>query len=263
MKGEMALRVLVVALVVGAVFGAGRGPASADHGWRDYHWPHSGAEARVRIVDSVTNEWNATLNQAVDRWNRSVVLRGVIDAGDLSGRRSCTPARRTVRVCNDAYGTSGDWNRVVGLTTIRADAAGHILEAKVQFNESYLDSNSPDFRYLNDPTAWREVVCHELGHAFGLDHNSGNGSCLRAVIAPGGFFPTPNGHDYEQLEINYHRGRNDPRGSAAPATEETIADGPPRLDPGHDDDHTVRVRDLGNGETEVTIIRRVPKQRTG
>ena len=257
----MTLRVLVAAVVAAALLGPGSRPAAADHGWGNYHWARSGDEARVQVVDSVTSEWDATLQRAVARWNRSPVLRGVIAAGSVDDRRSCTAVPGKIRVCNAAYGTSDVWNGTVGLTTIRTDSAGHLLQAQVRLNETYLKSRSSGYGYLNDPTAWREVVCHELGHAFGLDHNDGSGSCLRAVIRPGGFFPNPNGHDYDQLLIQYHQNRTDGRTSLAPTTEETIPGGPqsPQTHE-HGDDHIVRVRDLGNGVTEITIIRRVPEQ---
>jgi len=268
MRGGTAVRRWVAGLAVLLLLGAGPGPAAANHGWtyngKLLHWAHAGAEARVRIVDSLTSEYDASLNAAVTKWNESSVLQNAVVAGDAgSGTRSaCAYVAGRIHVCNYAYGTGGGWYRTVGLTHLITDANGHILRARVQLNESYLKATSSTYGYLNDPTAWREVLCHELGHAFGLGHQgSSSGSCLRATITPS-FVPTPNRHDYDQLRSSYHAGRTD--GTATTAAGEATA---PAGHDAHPDDtgtatETVRVRDLGHGLTEFTFVRRVPGRPT-
>jgi hypothetical protein len=266
MQESIGRRLLVASVVVALLSGAGAPSAAASHGWtyngKYVHWPHAGAEAQPVVVRSLSAEWSTPLNRAVAGWNRSAVLQASVVSGSLDGRSTCDYVAGRIRVCNAAYGATG-W---VGLTSVVWDSSGHILRARVKMNETYLKATSSGYGYLNDPTAWREVLCHELGHAFGLDHQSStSGSCLRPRISPS-FVPKPNAHDYGQLRTNYHAGRVDGTTTSA-ATAETAEPAEPA---GHDHrhgtdlpdgaDHTVRVRDLGNGETEATIVRRAPER---
>jgi hypothetical protein len=107
---------------------------------------------------------------------------------------------------------------------------------------------------MNDPIARQEVVCHELGHALGLQHIAN--SCLRSRITSDLRW-YPNAHDYAQLETSYHAGSGESaaRSPVGHATHEDAAAGEPPQE-----SHVLSVRDAGNGEKEVTFIRRVYEQ---
>jgi hypothetical protein len=70
-------------------------------------------------------------------------------------------------------------------------------------NDTYF--NTPQYNTV----AWRNLVmCQEVGHAFGLDHQDENmtnpnlGSCMDYTNSPNSN-QHPNPHDYEQLELIY------------------------------------------------------------
>ena len=89
---------------------------------------------------------------------------------------------------------------------------GHIEQAIVKLSDVNL--LTPGSRY-NTP-GWRQyVVCQEIGHTLGLDHQDENtsnanlGSCMDYTEDPDGLIhhqeanDRPNEHDYEQLEAIY------------------------------------------------------------
>jgi hypothetical protein len=106
-----------------------------------------------------------------------------------------------VEVCNARYGNNG-W---LGVAQIWISGS-HITKGNVKLNDTYFNTA----RY-NTP-AWRRfVMCQEVGHAFGLDHQDENfsngnlGSCMDYTSDPDGppSNEHPNAHDYEQLEMIY------------------------------------------------------------
>jgi hypothetical protein len=115
-----------------------------------------------------------------------------------------------VEVCNAAYGQNG-W---LGLAQIWIYRPNHIYQGTTKLNDTYF--NSPQY----NTAAWRQtVMCQEVGHTFGLDHqderfnNPNLGTCMDYTNDPdggaGGASATdpsnlhPNQHDYDQLETIY------------------------------------------------------------
>jgi hypothetical protein len=114
-----------------------------------------------------------------------------------------------VEVCNAKYGQNG-W---LGIASIWANG-DHITQGTTKMNDTYFN-----MAQYNTP-AWRQfVMCQEVGHTFGLDHQDetfGNynlGTCMDYTNAPAGgtvggfnYGPSnehPNTHDYDQLVTIY------------------------------------------------------------
>jgi hypothetical protein len=87
----------------------------------------------------------------------------------------------------------------------------HITQGTTKMNDTYY---SPGSKY--DTPIWRAaVVCQEVGHTFGLDHQDTNqdnanlGSCMDYTHDPDGTAKSelnnehPNLHDFEELAIIY------------------------------------------------------------
>ena len=115
---------------------------------------------------------------------------------------SCSPTAGRIEVCNHTYGNTG-W---LGLAQIWISGGSHIAQAITKVNDTYFDT--PQY---NTP-AWRRLVmCQEVGHGFGLDHQDENfsnanlGSCMDYTSDPDGppSNEHPNQHDYDQLESIY------------------------------------------------------------
>jgi hypothetical protein len=104
-------------------------------------------------------------------------------------------------VCAASYGNNG-W---LGLAQIWVASGGHITRGVVKVNDFYYSMP----KYNN--ATWRAmVVCQEVGHVFGLDHQDESGAdfhtCMDYANNPDADNMHPNTHDYEQLAAIYaHR----------------------------------------------------------
>jgi hypothetical protein len=171
--------------------------AYASHWWGGYHWARTGNPFMLNVGDNVTSAWDSYLDTTVQDWSVSAVLDLVKVAGGTTPRK-CRPTSGRVEVCNEKYGNNG-W---LGIASVWASGS-HITQASVKLNDTYFNTAA-----YNTP-AWRNLVmCQEVGHTLGLDHqdeNFGNtalGTCMDYSSNPD---PNqhPNTHDYEMLETIY------------------------------------------------------------
>jgi hypothetical protein len=147
----------------------------------------------------VSSAWDTYLDQAISDWNPSSVLNLTKVAGQAKG--NCRPTSGRIEVCNKAYGSNG-W---LGIAQIWASGS-HITQGVAKMNDTYFNTAQ-----YNTP-AWRRLVmCQEIAHDFGLDHQDENfnnpnlGSCMDYTSDPDGppSNEHPNAHDFQQLEIIY------------------------------------------------------------
>lgn len=189
-------------LMSSLVFAAFPTLASASHSWGSYHWARTGNPFSLMLGDNVSSAWDAYLATASTDWTFSSVLNTTIAAGGTtSDPRKCRPTSGRVEVCSASYG--GAW---LGLAQIWVSGS-HIYQATTKVNDFYF--NKPKY---NTP-AWRRfVMCQEVGHVFGLDHQNESfydanlGSCMDYTSNPLGppSNEHPNAHDYQQLELIYN-----------------------------------------------------------
>lgn len=234
------LNVLLISLSLGVA------PAVtyADHSWGNYHWARTANPFTLQLGDNVSAGWEGYLNLASTDWTNSSVLNTtVVPGGTASDPKKCRPRAGRIEVCSASYG--GAW---LGLAQIWI-SGNHIYQGTTKVNDFYFSKAK-----YNTP-AWRSLVmCQEIGHNFGLDHQDENfsnvnlGSCMDYTSNPAGN-EHPNAHDYGQLETIYN---GDPDGSttiaqiaakAPPAMNEIDFEGPGqwgRL-----------VRSTNRGQTEV------------
>jgi hypothetical protein len=170
---------------------------SANHSWNGYHWARTANPFTVPLGDNVASNWDGFLDTASSDWSKSTVLNTSVIGGQAKGK-NCRPSPGGVEVCNGSYGNNG-W---LGIAQIWVSGK-HITQGSVRLNDTYFDTP----KYNTD--AWRQlVVCQEVGHTFGLDHqdedfdNRPLGTCMDYSNDP-----TPNQHpdqhDYDELAIIY------------------------------------------------------------
>ena len=181
--------------------------ASASHSWGPYHWARTANPFTLKLGDNVSSAWDAYLGTTSSNWTLSSVLDTTIVPG--LGGRNCQANPGRVEVCNRKYGSNG-W---LGLAQIWINGS-HITQALTKLNDTYFNTST-----YNTP-AWRRLVmCQEIAHDFGLDHqdeifnNVNLGSCMDYTNDPNGGSggavnndPSneyPNSHDYVQLETMY------------------------------------------------------------
>jgi hypothetical protein len=180
------------------MFALAASPVSVDasHSWGNYHWARSSNPKTINVIDSMTTSWDDNLNVANSDWNASSVLNVVRESGSTttSTRRNCRPVAGKVRACNYTYGNNG-W---LGVAQIWASGS-HITQGTAKMNDSYLASSG----YTE--TARQHVICQEIGHVWGLDHQDESGADLNTCMdyADALDNPHPNAHDYAQLESIY------------------------------------------------------------
>src|SRR3990172_332658 len=177
--------------------------ALANHSWGNYHWSRAANPFTLRVVDSMTSAWDAYLTEAKNDWSASSVLDLSAETGSIAKnqRGQCKPVAGKIRACNYAYGSNG-W---LGLAQIWV-SGNHITQGTAKVNDTYFNTST-----YNTP-AWRRLVmCQEIAHDFGLDHqdedfsNPNLGSCMDYTSDPDGppSNEHPNQHDYDQLETIY------------------------------------------------------------
>jgi len=209
---------LLVAVAPLLLVGLFSHPVNADNSWGKYHWNISSEASGtnpLKLGDNLTGLWGISLGIASGRWNEATlvdpdentvpVLRNEVDGG-LSNS-NCDPVRDRIEVCNDNYGNNG-WLGIASIWATRG-RSNHIVQAVVKVNDYYFA--------IGDDALRDYVMCQEVGHTFGLDHqdttfNTKNlGSCMDYTSDPAGtssdFGPLdnryPNEHDYDEMRKIY------------------------------------------------------------
>ena len=170
--------------------------ASASHAWGNYHWARTSNPFTLQLGDNLSSAWDPYLATTSSDWNLSSVLDTTIVAGQ--GGRNCKSTSGRVEVCNRTYGKNG-W---LGLAQIWVSGS-HITKGLTKVNDTYFNTST-----YNTP-AWKNLVmCQEVGHNFGLDHQDENfsnpnlGTCMDYTSSPL-TNQHPNQHDYDMLEQIY------------------------------------------------------------
>ena len=184
------------------------GPASATHSWNGYHWAWNGFPAAIPLMlgNNVGSTWTPYLETASNDWstypapNWQVFNTTIVSGG--ANPKPCKAANGMVQVCAAKYGYTG-W---LGVAQIWITGS-HITKGTVKLNDSYFSLSTYNQSY------WRQmVVCQEVGHTFGLDHqdtdvtNTNLGTCMDYTNNPLGPPDNqhPNNHDYEELDTVYN-----------------------------------------------------------
>lgn len=174
------------------------GPAAlADHAWSTYHWARTSNPFTLALGDNVSAAWDAHLATTASDWSVSPVVDLTVVPGSAVPK-TCKPKAGRVEVCNSKYGRNG-W---LGIASVWASGS-HITQGTVKLNDTYY--NTAQY----DTPAWRNLVmCQEVGHTIGLDHqdegfsNPNLGTCMDYTSSPESN-QHPNAHDYEMLETIY------------------------------------------------------------
>ncbi len=170
--------------------------AQATHSWGSYHWARTSNPFTIKVIDSMTPSWDGKLDTAIKDWDKSSVIDVVKEDGDSSNktRKRCAAVTGKVRACNATYGNNG-W---LGVAQIWAQG-NHIVKGTAKMNDSYLASSN-----YYEPNR-QHVICQEIGHVWGLDHQDESGADLNTCMDYSDALdnPHPNAHDYDQLDTIY------------------------------------------------------------
>jgi hypothetical protein len=196
-------RIFLAAAAIIAVAAVSAPAAFANHSWNGYHWARTANPFTVKLGDSVSGPWDSMLRTASSDWSKSTVLDTTIVASSTRPKPcKATPGR--VEVCSASYGNTG-W---LGVASIWLQSGTkHIVQGTVKNNDYYFGSSS--YQY-NNTAEMLHVLCQEVGHTFGLDHQSETGTSLNTCMdyyhntsASDTKSTHPNQHDYDELATIY------------------------------------------------------------
>jgi hypothetical protein len=229
-----ALTGLALAASIAAAFCAA--PAFATHSWHGWHWARTANPFTVKLGDNLSTGWKSYLGTASSDWTRSTVL----DTRIVPGRAAagCGATAGQDEICNAAYGYYG-W---LGIAYVWLSGL-HITQGTVKLNDTYFGNPRWNNTYLR-----QHVICQEIGHTFGLDHQVSPTSrtCMdnqNGLSDPA--FIHPNQHDYDELRIVYSH--NDSSSTVAPAASAAAAQSGWASE-------SVFIADLGGGDRLATWI---------
>lgn len=196
---------LIGLLLLGASFTT---KVFANNSWGKYHWDKSTADSTSNplvLGDNLSSSWDSSLTDASSDWNLSV-LKNQVSSG--TSNASCDPTYGQVEVCNSAYGNNG-WLGIASIWATRGKS-NHIVQGVVKLNDTYFNTSQYNTQ------AWKNLVmCQEVGHTFGLDHQDENfsnvnlGTCMDYTNDPDGSLydqldnQHPNQHDLDELKEIY------------------------------------------------------------
>jgi hypothetical protein len=177
--------------------------ASANHSWGGYHWARTSNTFTLKLGDNVSGTWDSLLVKASSDWSQSTILDTTIVSGGAKNPKSCRPTSGRIEVCSANYGNNG-W---LGLAQIWITGGVHVTQGVVKNNDYYFGASS--YQY-NNTAEMQHVICQEIGHTFGLDHQSTDGSSLNTCMdyyhntsASDTKSTHPNAHDYQELATIY------------------------------------------------------------
>jgi len=181
--------------------------ALATHSWNNYHWARTTEQFNLHLGDNLTSDdWRWHLSNASSDWNSPTndpkftpIMTSIVTGG---ANRRCSMVKGTTQVCNGKYGNNG-W---LGLATIYISGE-HITQGSAKMNDTYFTSSK-----YNNTNEKQHVMCQEVAHTFGLDHQSTNGSSLNTCMdyfsntganAGSTLSTKPNAHDFDELATIY------------------------------------------------------------
>ncbi len=202
--------------------------ATATHSWGGYHWARTTPQFTLKLGNNLTSAvWINHLSATSSDWNsgNSAVLTAVVNG---QSNKRCSMVSGTTQVCNGTYGNNG-W---LGLASINITGGVHITQGSAKLNDTYFNTST-----YNNPNERKHVMCQEIAHTFGLDHQSTDGSSQNSCMdyfsntganATSTLSTTPNAHDFEQLNLIYAHldGTTTVSATAAASSANDIGDDP-------------------------------------
>jgi hypothetical protein len=185
---------VVLALSIGFVVQAA--PSQATHRWLHLHWGRSSNPFTLTYQANVSSTWTSLVSKVIGEWdNVAQYSPGAFDVVNL-----VQGGGAKLKIESGNYGANG-W---FGIAEVSFEIlTGHIVDASVKVNDFYFTGQ------YNTTAARDHVLCQEVGHTLGLDHNElpflFGPSCMdddnSTLNDPA--FQTPNDHDADQLNTIY------------------------------------------------------------
>jgi predicted Zn-dependent protease len=215
------------------------GTAASDVNGTGKFWPFHRTPVTVSFGDNLSNQWERYFRKALAQWNQSDVVQGKSVRGSTNSAQ-CNAKNNTVQVCDSTYGTNTGW---LGLTSLNYKG-NLITSATVEINDSFFNQQQ-----YNDPVARQHTICHEMGHAFGLDHVTYK-SCMNPSDTSVFNYDKPGNRDFKTLDQIYSKANQQAAGAAVAGPSGELELPQAALDPYE----TVTSQRQPDGTTVVTYV---------
>ena len=202
-------RVVIIGLALSATAGSFALIANANNSWSGYHWARTANPLALKLGNNTSGTWTSLLATVSSDWSKSTVLDTTVVSGGTNGTKgrytpkNCIPTLGRDEICNANYGPTG-W---LGVAQVWVYSNGHIAQGTVKNNDYYFGNST--YQYNNEAEKLH-VICQEIGHTLGLDHQSTDGSSLDTCMDyyhninnTDALSTHPNQHDYDELGIIY------------------------------------------------------------
>ena len=245
----MLRRLTAITAVLAVASGLAAASASASHSWGGYHWARTANPFTIKLGDNVASTWDSYLGTTSTDWSASAVLDTTIVPGSAANKR-CQAKSGQDEICNGTYGQNG-W---LGIASIwLASGTTHITQGTVKLNDTYFA-----MAQYNNSSEKEHVMCQEVGHTFGLDHQSTDGSSLNTCMdyysnksSSDTLSIHPNQHDYDELVTIYSHGDSS---TTIGSTIGTLPDAVPSWAQASKVSESRYVDHLANGDTLITWV---------
>jgi len=159
---------------IGLIFGG-----TAEGSYLGVKW-HSGKH--LIIYDTTSHpQWTDALNAAAQDWNQSPYVKFTVVKADDCGHT------HAVTVCE----FDSPYPPYYAFARIYVRNGQWIANVEIMLNDHEVD-------WTRDSTVYQRTLCHELGHALGLDYDP---NAADSCMGNGGAHPGV--HDYEELGLLY------------------------------------------------------------
>jgi hypothetical protein len=161
-----------------------------------YEWDNGGKGLNLELYNALDDTWQGEYAIAVSDWENGTPDTLTLTTKKVEVDRVCTPVDGVMKVCSGNYGETG-W---LGINELIIINKRKIKNSVAKMNEHYLLNADGDKR--------RYVMCHEIGHGFGLPHtdeqfdNRDLGDCLDYTNTPKNNL-LPGDVNYNKLQVLY------------------------------------------------------------
>lgn len=161
-----------------------------------YEWDNNGKGLSLELWNALDDTWQGEYEVAVQDWETGTPDSLTLTTKKVEVDRICEPVDGVMKVCSGNYGETG-W---LGINELIIINKRKIKNSVAKMNEYYLRNADGDKR--------RYVMCHEIGHGFGLPHtdetfdNRDLGDCLDYTNTPKNNL-LPGQVNYDKLQVLY------------------------------------------------------------
>jgi len=175
----------------------------ASHQWGSYHWEKKNVNELTLTIgdnhDVTLADWPSLFTEVVSNWD--------LYSGPYLAVVGVSGGQGDIESYNDNYGDSG-WLGIANISVTRGKNK-HIVNGTSRVNDFYI--TLAGYNGFNEPIEYQHVLCQEIGHDFGLDHNRIGvepDTCMNDQKRPLRN-PYPNDHDTEQFNLMYEEDHGD------------------------------------------------------